>query len=274
MDKVVETLSSNNEIVKEVYTDLAKPSFVEIGNTSSRFIDAVLFPLRFVAWLNEQFSEVCLPEIEKRIKKIADDKFQKPQGIIIAPALQYLSYSWDNTVLREMYLNLITSSMDSDKEKSVHPSYVEAIKQMDTLDALLFHRMFETETGQFPVICPSLQFDTNREIVHSLPKWYIGIKIEGYDMFEVSTSLIHLKRLGLIELGHEIEYLYEPIYTDLLDDTDLKEQIEISIKRAIMKFGRNDYQFTHKNGYCYINSYGEKFARCCLPFEDMSKNKA
>lgn len=58
----------------------------------------------------------------------------------MVPTLQAITYSWHKENLRELYLNLLSSSMDKTVENSVHLSYVDIIKQLSPTDALVFKK--------------------------------------------------------------------------------------------------------------------------------------
>lgn len=62
--------------------------------------------------------------------------------------MQALTYTAQNETLREMYVNLLANSMNTDKNSVVHPSFVEIIKQMNSLDAKVFDEIAKTNAYQ------------------------------------------------------------------------------------------------------------------------------
>ncbi len=77
-------------------------------------------------------------ELQEKIDAIPNEKRVEPDIQIVAPALEASKYCVEKEELREMFINLITSSMDSDKVTSVHPIFIDIISKLSSADALLF----------------------------------------------------------------------------------------------------------------------------------------
>ena len=78
------------------------------------------------------------------MEKVPEERLKSPDPEIAVPLLQSLTYTAQNETLREMYIALLANSMDISKENVVHPSYVDIIKKMNRLDALLFEKLSKT----------------------------------------------------------------------------------------------------------------------------------
>ena len=68
--------------------------------------------------------------LEKKLEKVSPEQIETPEPYIAVPALQYISYCMDNHELRDMYANLLASSMNKFIKNDVHPGYIEIIKQL------------------------------------------------------------------------------------------------------------------------------------------------
>jgi len=76
--------------------------------------------------------------VEKKLEQVPDERRQPPPATIAAPAaLQYalLGEAPEAAELREMFENLLASSMDSDTASSAHPAFVSMISQMSRDEA-------------------------------------------------------------------------------------------------------------------------------------------
>lgn len=95
------------------------------------------------------------------LSSIPEEKIVEPDLMIAGPTLEALKYTYDKDELRNMYLNLLTSSMNKDIEEKAHPSYVEIIRQLTPLDAKVFKRL--QDLGQ--VACAHAILKINNKII-------------------------------------------------------------------------------------------------------------
>src|SRR5690554_6650232 len=126
-----EIVNEAKALTPEIYKDVAKPALQEVGSVTGRTVKALLSPLRGLLWGWERIEEYVESEVKKRLDKIPEDKRKSPDPEIAVPLLQALTYTAQNETLREMYVNLLANSMNTDKNNVVHPSFVEIIKQMN-----------------------------------------------------------------------------------------------------------------------------------------------
>lgn len=117
--------------------------------------------------------------------------------MIAGPALEALKYTYDKDELRNMYLNLLTSSMNKDIKDKAHPSYVEIIRQLTPLDAKVFKRL--QDLGQVACAHAILKINnSNRVYISAYPNYIVMELLDLGDEFQLSTSISNLIRLGLI----------------------------------------------------------------------------
>ena len=67
-----------------------------------------------------------------------------PNPRIAVPALQALTYSLDDELIREMFANLLAADMNAETKKDAHPAFVELIKEMTPADARVLKICRET----------------------------------------------------------------------------------------------------------------------------------
>jgi hypothetical protein len=254
-DKIIDETS---KLAPEVYKDLLKPTVQEVGAVAGRTAKALLSPIRGMLWGWEQIEKVVEEGVIKRFEKIPEESRKTPDPEIAVPLIQALSYTAHNETLREMYLNLLANSMDKSKEKDVHPSFVELIKQMNSLDAKVFEKL-SPESGYQHVINPKISLKgQGKFITGSAPEWFIGWTIENYTPFDVSASFVRLDKFGLIELMRD-RTAGEGNYERLQNDEYLVEALSIHQRDN----PTIDLEISITKSLIYINEYGRQFENAC-----------
>ena len=242
----------------EVYKDVAKPAFQEVGSVAGRTVKALLSPLRGMLWGWERIEEYVEEAVKKRLEKIPDEKRKSPEPEIAVPLLQALSYTAHNETLREMYINLLSNSMNTDNNNVVHPSFVEIIKQMNSLDAKLFDEISRVDAYQ-KIFNPKVMLKGQGKFFsNATPEWYLGWTINGYTEFDVSASLVRLSKFGLIELMFDRTAGSDEY--DSLKNTEFLNQILLTYRKA------NPLQEIEIDGtksVFYVNEYGKQFKKAC-----------
>ena len=54
----------------------------------------------------------------------------QPRNSVVGPAVERLKYCLDEKEIRDMFLNLLSASVDSRKAGQVHPSFADIVSQM------------------------------------------------------------------------------------------------------------------------------------------------
>ena len=161
----------NQDIAKELvsqtagktYDDLAHPTAQATGEIIS-FIPRTI-RVWFGKWekwiLNGEYAiRETEKHLEEKLKHIPEDKIVEPEPYVVVPAIQQLSYSLDSEELRELYANLLASSINADTKKNVHPSFAEIIKQLSPLDARVVE-MIKHNQKPIPIITGRLNYEVS-----------------------------------------------------------------------------------------------------------------
>jgi uncharacterized protein YdcH (DUF465 family) len=103
--------------------------------------------LHFYAEKKRAKNEIYIKDYKEKIAQelviIPEESIQEPPLSIVGPALESSKYYIEEEELRTMFAKLIASSMDKRKQKDIHPSFVEVIKQLSSEDAV-FLKEFQT----------------------------------------------------------------------------------------------------------------------------------
>lgn len=247
------------KLAPEVYKDLVKPAAQEVGVVVGRSAKALLSPVRAFLWSWERIEQLVVDGVNRRFDKIPEEQRKTPDPEIAVPLIQALTYTAQNDTLREMYLNLLTNSMDTAMDKNVHPSFVDLIKQMSALDAKVFETLAR-ETGYQKVINPNVTIkDQGKIFVSACPEWFMGLKIDGHDIFDTSASMLRLSKFGLIELmfdrtaGNE-RYDELKTHPELIPILDQYRKVNPIL----------ELELTATHSILYVNEYGRQFKRACM----------
>lgn len=140
--------------------------------------------------------------------KEAHKTIQEPKISIIGPALEAAKYYFDEDEIREMFSNLISSSMDPDNNEDLHHSYVEIIKQLSPNDA----KVFKSFSSMGSAVA-KIRIEDSTGIGNDLiPIFYISSGLD--DITRNAISISNLSRLGLVEIQDSFftnQEFYEPI---------------------------------------------------------------
>lgn len=222
------------------------------------FNNVVLYPVK-KANITYRYKLECFEEeLEKKTDQIPNECLHNPNLMIAGPTLEALKYTFDEESLRNMYVNLLASSMDSRMDKVVHPSYVDIIRQLNSFDAILF-KLLSSKRGYIKALNPNIGIkETDKVYIDSMPEWFIEVSPE-FDIFQTSASLVRLSKLGIIEL--------------MFDRTAGKDGYE-SLKKAdslteiLQKYQTinpaEELEIKSTESVIYVNEYGKQFAKVCL----------
>lgn len=208
LDKLAGAIGDTLKAAPTLYEDGLKSATQESGKTIAlipRAINAALVPLR--QWIAER--EYKLAETEKllaqKLEHVGEDKIVTPEAYVAIPAIQAISYSMDSKELRNLYANLLAKAMNSDTKDLVHPSFVEIIKQMSPIDALVLKEIAQSVC--FPLVNLSVSqykspnssaIEKMQGAIHKYS--YPNVTYISFANYEsVLVSLDNLLRLKLIE---------------------------------------------------------------------------
>lgn len=211
------------EIIPNIYDDGAKPAIKEMGNFIARPLKLIntLFQPLDVWLLNKKYNlEKTKVLLAERLKHVAENELVSPAPYVALPAIAALSYSMDSEELRDLYANLLSKAMVLGTKDKVHPSFVEIIKQLSPLDAIVFKEIMESSIK--PIIDLYIcNIDDKSEIVT-----IENITWLDRDYEVVVVALANLARLGLIEIPDDYNYNNDSNYNLVRSSSTYKKIFE------------------------------------------------
>lgn len=190
-----------------------KPSLT-VGTILSDLIDLTFGQVSFWAekariarnYKLEQFREKLLTSASK----IPPEKLVEPSIQITAQALEDSKYCISEDALQDMFVSLISNSMNTDFANCIHPSFSGIIKQMSTLDAKIIALFKSDELSVLPVCQYRLKLPAAAG-TKSFPE-HIFLEIPDSDIFTASISLSSLLRFGLVTISYYEHLTDEALY--------------------------------------------------------------
>ncbi len=208
----------------------------------------------------EELTQDILSKVKYMLEKKEKEDIIIPDRDIFIPAMQILTNKFEREDIREMFIKLLSNSMDKKTKEKVHPSYVDILKNMDSLDAALFKKLLEKKVKYIKTINPKIAIKgTDKVFTNALPDWFVDVNIARYDMFQISKSLINLDRLGIIELMYD--------RTAGTDGYDILEE-NLNLKEILKKYQYynqdKDLELKSTRSIINVTEYGRELAQICL----------
>ncbi len=219
-------------VLVEVYKDALSPAVKPIGEILSFLPRTVKVAFNGVEkWLinKEETLRLTAESVREKIKDVPEEKLVEPEPYVAIPAMQQLSYCVNNEELRELYANLLVSSMNADKKWQVHPAFVDIIKQLTPDEAKFIRNLRPFVSISNPLIDVRIEYDQNgggRTIISN----FTNVGLDKIDCPQnIGSYIDNLERLKLICIPPTMSLtnkdLYEPLKTHYLLTNSLPKQL-------------------------------------------------
>ena len=184
------------------YKDAVHPIIKPLGEILSFLPRTLKLTLSgWEKWLinGEETLRLTAESVREKIKSIPEEKLVAPESYVAIPAMQQLSYCVNNEELRELYANLLVSSMNVDKKWNVHPAFVDIIKQLTPDEAKLIKLLFPSPFQSYPLIDIRLENEQGKgNILYSN---FTDIGLNELDVpSNIGLYIDNLLRLKIIEV--------------------------------------------------------------------------
>ena len=255
LDKLTKGIGKALETTPELYHDALQPSAQESGKLIARIprdINAAFAGID--KWiLNKEYSvEETKRLLAAKLDKIDPEKIVEPEPYVAVPAIQAISYTMNSNELRNLYANLLAKSMITDTKETVHPSFVEIIKQMSPIDARVFQLIMDTRLR--PVINLTRKSSNGNTLIQSHCSW-----ITSFSIKQCATSIDNLLRLGLIEIPYGDYYSNSQIYNYVKQNPLFKELEQKS--QSTLASGES---LNYENAYIRPSDLSTLFYNVCV----------
>ena len=249
-------VESAKAVVVEGYNDMLKPTLKSVGNIIAlpfQAIDAALEKPKMWVIEKQYNFEKTREILAQKLKYVPEEKIVPPENYVAVPALQQISYCFDSDELREMYANLLASSMNIDTKYNVHPSFVDIIKQLTPDEAKLLKKL--SSDDNYPLIDVVLRKKEGGYItlVHNFTN-------VGDDVCDCKTEIFsyldNFERLKLITIPQGVYINDDEIYKPLRE--------HLYIKAIFNKSVAEGDKIEIKKGKFELTAFGKNFMKMCL----------
>ena len=255
---------------KPIHNLLDKPA-AAIGNGIASIFNLVFAPVEYLGQSAQlackyriekkqlsyqQNIEVYKQELEDKVKKIPPENLVEPDFHTVYEALENSKSCITDEELRKMFVNLISSSMNSSTSDFVHPSFASIIKQMSVLDAKIFKAFKENETN------PILELRERQDeggYQTFLTNLFLCITLNqgehvDLNIAQIQSSISNLDRLGLVKIDYSQLLTDEQCYSDLEKAANtIYEGRSIAVENRMMQ-----------KGVVLLTPLGKSFINVCL----------
>lgn len=143
-----------NFLPVELLNKLSGPVCEEAGNTL-----ASAWTIAF-GWINEYEKKLTIKRkfnikkfeesICNELLSIPPENIVEPKLSTLGPALESSKYYFEEEDLRNMFAKLVASSMNSDKQPRIHPSFTQIIQNMSDIDAKFIKYLKDNNLNDIP----------------------------------------------------------------------------------------------------------------------------
>jgi len=258
---VKDIIDSTTGLVKAVpiYGDLVQPAAKEIGKalgTVAKTVNLALAPVSGVIWSYETIKDFVSTKVSEKLKNVPPENIITPNPVVAGPALEALKYTGHESTLREMYANLLASALDSDTADNTHPSSVEIIKQLSTIEAQILS--FLSDHEGYPNVCSFHSSET-------VNGGFWGSSSEGVQSNQVKNEFIELCKdfSGKVDIGSVLDNFLRLKILDIESNTkqNLKESWMHSDSDNLVE--RLEMEIEHRE-YLIFTNFGKKFIDTCV----------
>lgn len=196
--------AGDNSHVKEAAGNLGKTAV-----TLTKTINNVLVPLAAINFAFDKartyFSGKFQEEIAAKAAAIPPENIVEPKASVAGPSLQGLAFTHDEPNLKEMYLNLLATAMDSRASATAHPAFVEIIKQLDSEDAQLIRGALQSD---FPIPIIQIRGNLPNQGGYSVLMSHVldltnSITRTAMESPQLPAMIDNWVRLGLVEVAYD-----------------------------------------------------------------------
>ena len=245
-------------VLTEVYKDALSPSVQTVGVMLSYLPRSIRLTFsRWEKWIvnGEETLKLTAEALKEKVSKIPENKLCEPEPYVAIPAMQQLSYCENNESLRDMYANLLASSMNIDTKWNVHPAFVDIIKQLTPDEAKFLKKL----PANIMILHPLIDVKMSKKPEAGSHTLISNFTTFGLDVIEnkgnICSYIENLERLKIIEIPALSSISNKEVYEELKNSEMLKNSIHSSFKEHFTI----DYNYKLFN----VTNFGAKLIETC-----------
>ena len=238
-----------------VYQDAIQPSAKQIGKsleTVTKTVNIALAPIKILVWGYEKIEEFISTRVSEKLKNVAEKDIISPPIEIAGPAVEALRFTGHEENLRELFANLLASSMDKNTTEFVHPGFVEILKNLSSDEAVLLQAFINTNYYALIDVKKQLNSGGSRAEYANFSHLHKAVNLKRPDL--IPTYINNLCRLGIMEIPALEVLSDETVYESIENDISLEP-----IRQKILNSGDGIIIYNRK--YVMLTTYGKNFRK-------------
>lgn len=230
-----------SKIAEQTYTDGLKPVVVasgKIGGDLAKTARLLLAPIQYAAAIQDRFESY----LERLRKKAGPKELVEPPKEIVVPVIENLKFHSEDSILTEMFLNILACAMDGERNNQAHPAFPKIISELAPDEALILYYLTKSDFE----VEDHMDYDRGQNRFSNLQIRSSSIpkdKLRFPDNFELYYS--HLQSLSLISWPVKKQ-------TPVTDQTNQQTGIV-------------------RNSIVTLTDFGRLFCKACIPDEESIK---
>lgn len=285
---------AESELVKQVYADGLREGTSELGQLFGQLSKTARMAVQPVLTAIQGSSSRLNSWICQAVGDVPPERLIEAKPGLLRDVIQAVAVEDDQSEMRNNYVKLLASMMDSDRQKDVHPAFPKLLRELSSLDALLLQitpygsevrlpNGFEQPTykfssglvatwetwqeqgqtvGKYRFFCQIKKrpLEENGKTVGSKKSdehmGFVEIELEQSQLFrDKGLGWHNLQRLGLVSEHRESD-LSGKLVELFYRDPEALRQIKGISRNPDFFFGQRMYHRTE---------LGRAFAKCCTP---------
>ncbi|MCG6146576.1 DUF4393 domain-containing protein [Leptospira bandrabouensis] len=128
--------SSSKIVAKEIYKDLLSPSVKEIGDILKNSTKVARFAFAGIDYLAAKHDR-WKTFLEKVAGKVKEENLVEGHPQIIGPIIESMVYIENESIVGEMFSNLLARAIDKTSQDKAHPAFPKIIQQLSEDEAII-----------------------------------------------------------------------------------------------------------------------------------------
>ncbi len=224
--------SEKDKVFSAFYKDALSPAATELGRTLTGVIRIALSPANFIIWSFDQATEFAVEKVKDILNKrnVSPERVIPPRPETAASIINALRIGDQDVALRDMYLNLLATAMDTDFADQAHPAFAEIIKQLSPDEARAISLFCLVEATGAPRSFPLVS------VIGKMPEGGFVQVLSNFSMLGSEAGCSHellpgaidnLVRLGLAVVRYDQELDDPSIYEPLEQHPDVQQMCDL-----------------------------------------------
>lgn len=232
---------------------LTYPSAKTLGNATDGLISLICYPLLKAQIFTQEKLKQYKLEVKEKISEIPENNRDRGKFGLVLKAIEESRYQLNEDDIREMYVNLIASTLDNRKNNFVNPRLASVIAQFGPNEAEFLKIIYHQKNQQMPLGYLNIKNSKNTNIIKATN--YLCSCDDGSYLSRKDESIDILRSLGIIEVTND-SWLAAPKYSPRY------QTIENILKNFVNRsLGENES--LELNKCCLeINSFGRSLCHC------------